>query len=107
MPIIPIKDLGRRVQEGDTLIVRQDLTAGKEYAHIAWPIYCVPEMTYYAGRAAIVTGYNDEELRIDLDLGGWCWSNDMFTGVLVPDNDLGEINGEETPIEFLFGTGGC
>ena len=103
MAVIPIKDLGRRVQEGDTLIVRQDLTAGKEYAHIAWPVYCVQEMAYYAGCAAIVTEYNDEELRIDLDFGEWCWSNDMFTGVLVPDDNLGEIDCDETSLELLFG----
>ena len=102
MAVIPIKDLGRRVREGDTLLVREDLTAGKEYNHVQWPIYCVPEMTCHAGRAAVVTEYNDEELRINLDFGEWCWSNDMFEGVLVPDNDLGEINCDDTSLELLF-----
>lgn len=102
MPIIPIKDLGRRVLEGDTLLVREDLTAGEEYVHITWPIYCVQEMTCHAGRAAIVTEYNDEELRINLDFGEWCWANDMFAGVLVPDADLGEIDCDDTSLELLF-----
>lgn len=103
MAVIPIEDLGRRVREGDTLLVREDLTAGKEYNHVQWPVYCVPEMTCHAGRAATVTEYNDEELRINLDFGEWCWSDDMFTGVLVPDDDLGEIDCDDTSLEFLFG----
>lgn len=103
MAVIPIEDLGRPVQEGDTLLIRPDLTAHEEYFHKYYKIYCAPEMTSFAGQTAVVTSYTDEEIRIDLDFGSWYWSNDMFSGVLVPDADLGDISGDDVSLNCLFG----
>ena len=47
--------------------------------------------------------YNDEEIRIDLDGGAWCWADDMFSGVLVPNEDLGDIAGDDVSLNCLFG----
>lgn len=44
MAVIPIKDLGRAVQAGDTLLVRPDLIAHEEYLHKSYKIFCAPEM---------------------------------------------------------------
>lgn len=103
MAVIPIKDLGRPVQAGDTLLIRPDLTAKKEYEHEHWPIYCVEEMACRAGETAVVIERNDEEILIDLDRCSWCWANDMFSGVLVPDEDLGDISGDDMSLNYLFG----
>lgn len=103
MAVIPIKDLGRRVRAGDTLLIRPDLTANKEYKHEHWPIYCVQEMARRAGETAVVIECNDEEILIDLDHCNWCWANDMFSGVLVPNEDLGDISGDDVSLNRLFG----
>lgn len=103
MAVIPIKDLGRPVRAGDTLLIRPDLTANKEYKHEYWPIYCVKEMARRAGETAVVIERNDEEILINLDNCNWCWANDMFSGVLVPDEDLGDISGDDVSLNCLFG----
>lgn len=103
MAVIPIKDLGRPVHEGDTLIIRPDLTECERYIHKSYPIFCVSEMAYLAGRTAVVMEYNDTEIRIDLDHGSWCWADDMFSGVLIPDEDLGDISGDDVSLSCLFG----
>lgn len=103
MAVIPIKDLGRPVQAGDTLLIRPDLTAHEEYLHKFYKIYCAPEMASFAGRTAVVTRYTDGEILVDLDYNEWYWSNDMFSGVLVPDEDLGDISGDDVSLNCLFG----
>lgn len=103
MAVIPIKDLGRPVQAGDTLLIRPDLIAHEEYLHKSYKIFCVPEMAAFAGRTAVVTSYTDDYILTDLDCGSWYWSNDMFSGVLVLDEDLGDISGEDVSLGCLFG----
>lgn len=103
MAVIPIKDLGRPVQAGDTLLIRPDLTAHKEYKHEHWPVYCVKEMADLAGETAVVIERNDEEILINLDNCNWYWANDMFSGVLVSDEGLGDISGDDVFLNFLFG----
>lgn len=103
MAVIPIKDLGRAVQAGDTLLVRPDLIAHEEYLHKSYKIFCAPEMAAFAGRTAVVTRYTDDCILTDLDRGSWYWSNGMFSGVLVLDEDLGDISGEDVYLNCLFG----
>lgn len=107
MPIIPIKDLGRPVQVGERLKVREDLRRGFKYVTLADPGYglgAVADMVRHRGEVLTVKeirGKNNDTYRLWEE--DWYWTDGMFEGVWISD-DLGELDSDAVPsLECLFG----
>ena len=107
MPIIPIKDLGRPIQVGDRLKVREDLRCGFRYTTLADPEYglrATDDMVCHRGSLVTIKGvygYNNNVYIVKEER--WNWTDEMFEGVWILD-DLGELDSDAVPsLESLFG----
>lgn len=89
--IVPINNLGRRIQVGDTVVVRGDLQVGKQYRHgNGDKLGVVLDMMKHRGMHGVVTKVQSYCYRID-EFGSWGWVDGMLSGAVVPDvDDLSE-----------------
>lgn len=105
--LIPIADLGRPLRAGDRVLIREDLTRGEFYHQRDGRLMGTSSAMerYRNGCAEIVKCGNSEAFyKIDLDLQEWKWVDEMFSGVYVEAEDLGEIDTEDSiDINSLFG----
>lgn len=85
MIIVPIQELGRRLQPGDRVLVRDDLGEGQNrYTMLHNPNYAlcaVNDMLDLRGK--IVTIKNAYSDRIKIKGNTWGWMDEMFEGVVI------------------------
>ena len=106
MSIIPIEDLGRRLEVGDRVIIRDDLSYKEDYRGQDGEYMGVAySMEKYRGEVATIIGAHSSNVwRIDLDNRQWMWVSGMFSGVVIENEDLGEIDiSDGLSLTSLFG----
>lgn len=104
--LMPIADLGRHLQVGDHVVIREDLTAYEDYEMLSGlSMGTARSMEQYRGFTAVITSCRSGgPYRIDLDDAEWKWVDGMFSGVLVEVEDLGDIDtAEDLSMMSLFG----
>lgn len=104
--LIPIEDLGRPLRAGDRVLIREDITRGKFYRR--WDgrlMGTAGDMERYRDRCAEIVkcGNSEAFYKIDLDFQEWKWVDEMFSGVYVEAEDLGDIEAQEFDLASLFG----
>jgi len=69
-----------RFKVGDKVRVKTDLITNREYND---GCMCQKEMTALRGKVVTIRGFNSDHTRYLVleDLGGWCWTDEMFEPV--------------------------
>lgn len=85
MIIVPIQELGRRLQPGDRVLVREDLGVGRNsYAMLQDPsdrIRAVGSMFDFRGKIVTIRESYKYCLKVREDT--WNWTDEMFEGVVI------------------------
>ena len=85
MIIVPIQELGRRLQPGDQVVVRSDLGEGRNrYAMLHNPDYvlcAVRDMMNLRGKIVTIRNVYSDYIKIQDDI--WNWMDEMFEGVMI------------------------
>lgn len=100
MIIVPIQELGRRLQPGDRVLVRGDLGEGRNsYAMLqdsSDRIRAIGSMLDFRGKIVTIEESYGYCLRVREDT--WCWVDEMFEGVVIDtladcDDDVSRWDG--------------
>lgn len=85
MIIVPIRELGRRLQPGDRVLVRDDLGKGiNAYSMLQDPsdrICAVGSMLDFRGKIVTIRKSYKHCLNVREDT--WNWTDEMFEGVVI------------------------
>lgn len=85
MTIVPIQELGRRLQPGDRVLVRDDLGEGRNsYAMLQDPserIRAIYSMLDFRGKIVTIRESYKYCLKVREDT--WNWTDEMFEGVVI------------------------
>lgn len=107
MIIVPIQELGRRLQPGDRVVVRSDLGEGQNrYAMPHNPDYvlrAVGDMMNLRGKIVTIRNAYSDYIKIEDDM--WNWMDEMFEGVVIdtPADCDDDVSGwDNTSICDLF-----